>query len=93
MVVDWQLSSYLPDHGGPHGTRYGYGKMVCGCVRACVCVWLVSKIYSTAPNLTKTQLQTAQKPPEVPCRTAHWRCIRLLGWVHEAAKQCISLSP
>ncbi len=37
MVVDWQLSSYLPDHGGPHGTRYGYGKMVCGCVRACVC--------------------------------------------------------
>jgi len=29
MVVGWQLGSYLPHYGGPHGTRYGYGKMVC----------------------------------------------------------------
>ncbi len=36
MVVDWQLDSYLPHYGGPHGTRYGYGKMVCACVHVCV---------------------------------------------------------
>ena len=103
MVVGWQLGSYLPHYGGPHGTRYGYGKMVCvcACVHACVCVCVCVCVCLSAslqhsaqqPNLKKTQLQTAQKPPAVPGRTAHWMRIRLFGLVHDAAKQCISLSP
>ncbi len=61
----------------------------------CVCVCLSASLQRSAqqPHMTETQLQTAQKPPVIPSRTAHWLCITLFGLVHDTAKQCISLSP
>jgi hypothetical protein len=57
MVVGWQLGSYLPHYGGPHGTRYGYGKMVC--------VLLVSKSTTqrTTAKLDKDTVAGSLKTP------------------------------
>ncbi len=60
MVVDWQLDAYLPHYGGPHGTRYGYGKMVCVCV--CVCLSASVQRSAQQPNLTKTFADSSKGP-------------------------------